>query len=161
MASDSSNPRNVAGARAAGAVVLACLLALGVWWGRRIATDRALSAALADYAASPLPAPGTPVDDVLADLGADVFRARCSACHAVAGEAKLGPNLSGVTRRRDLPWIRAMILRPDSMTADDPVASALKAEYGVQMLVTGEVTPAHVRAVIEFLRRADEGGEAS
>ena len=52
MASDSSTLRNVTGARAAGVVVLACLLALGVWWGRRVAADRALSAALADYAAS-------------------------------------------------------------------------------------------------------------
>ena len=161
MASDSSTRRNVAGARAAGAVVLACLLALGVWWGRRVAADRALSAALADYPARTLPAPGDAVDDALADLGADVFRTRCSACHVVAGEAKLGPNLAGVTRRRELSWISAMILRPDSMTVDDPVASALKAQYGVQMMVTGEVTPAHVRAVIEFLRRADAGGEAS
>jgi uncharacterized membrane protein (DUF2068 family) len=75
----------------------------------------------------------------------------------VSGEAKLGPNLAGVTRRRDLDWIRSMVLRPDSMTANDAAASALKAQYGVQMMVTGEMTPSHVLAVLEFLRRADGG----
>jgi len=139
----------------AGALVVACVVALGVWWARRAAAERALGAALSDYAAAPLAEAGDPVDDALADLGADVFQRRCSACHGVNGEEKLGPDLAGVTRRRGLTWIRSMILRPDSMTAVDPVASALKARYGVQMMVTGELTPAHVRAVVEFLRRAD------
>lgn len=160
MTADSSKRAHVTGARAAAAVVLVCVVALGVWWGRRAAAERALSDALSDYSTGPVPALDDPVDDALADLGADVFRGRCSACHAVAGEPKLGPNLAGVTRRRELSWIRGMILRPDSMTANDPVASAMKAEYGVQMLVTGELTQAHVRAVIEFLRRADVGAEA-
>jgi mono/diheme cytochrome c family protein len=145
----------VAGSRIAGVLVVACVVALGTWWARRAAAERALGVALSDYAAAPFPEAGDPVDDALADLGADVFQRRCSACHVVSGEAKLGPNLAGVTRRRDLTWIRSMILRPDSMTAADPVASALKAQYGVQMLVTGDFTPAHVRAVVEFLRRAD------
>jgi hypothetical protein len=49
-----------------------------------------------------------------------------------------------------------MILRPDSMTLDDPVAAALRAQYGVQMMVPGGMTPVRARAVLEFLRRADE-----
>lgn len=141
----------------AGVAVLLSMVVLGVWWARREAADRALDAALSDYAATPLPAPGDPVDPRLADLGAEVFQARCSACHVVKGEPKLGPNLAGVTLRRELGWIRSMILRPDSMTVADPVASALKAAYGVQMMVIGSMTEVHVRAVIEFLRRADTG----
>jgi mono/diheme cytochrome c family protein len=157
MASDPSNRQIITGARAAGVLVLACMVALGVWWARRAAAERALGAALSGYPAAPFPLTGDPVDEGLADLGADVFRSRCAACHVMNGEEKLGPSLAGVTRRRELTWIRDMILRPDSMTANDPVASALKARYGVQMLVTGELTPAHVRAVVEFLRRADAG----
>lgn len=155
MAPNSSNPRNVTGSRIAGVLVLACLLALGVWWARRAAGERTLDASLAMYDGASVPTRGAPVDGRLADLGADVFRSRCSACHAMKGAPKLGPNLAGVTRRRELDWIRSMVLRPDSMTANDPVASALRAQYGAQMLVTGEMTPAHVLAVLEFLRRAD------
>lgn len=157
MTQDSSRRSGTAGARTAGVVVVLCIVAVGVWWARRAAADRALGDALSDYASTPLPAPGDAVDPHLADLGAEVFRTRCSACHAVNGDEKLGPNLAGVTRRREPGWIRSMIVRPDSMTAADPVASELKARYGVQMMVTGTLTEAHVRAVIEFLRRADSG----
>lgn len=141
----------------AGVLVLSCVLAVGVWWTRRAGADRALGDALSDYASAPLPASDDPLDPHLANLGAEVFQGRCAACHVMNGEEKLGPNLAGVTHRRALAWIRSMILRPDSMTVADPVASALKAQYGVQMMVTGTLTEAHARAVIEFLRRADAG----
>jgi len=155
MASTDPTSRNTTGARLAGVAVLACVVAVGVWWVRHSAAEAALGDALAAYAAVPFPVRGDPVDQGLADLGAEVFSSRCAACHGVTGEEKLGPNLAGVTQRRELPWIRDMILRPDSMTTDDPVARELKSRYGAQMLVVGDMTLAHVRAVVEFLRRMD------
>ncbi len=108
-----------------------------------------------------MPGPGTPIDSAMAARGADLFQAHCSACHMVRGTPKLGPNLAGVTQRRDPAWIRAMILRPDSMTRNDPVAAALKEQSGgVQMMVVGTVDPSDARAVLEFLRRVDLQGEA-
>jgi len=148
-----------AGTRGMGLLALAGVVALGAWWMRRAAVERDLSIALSHYAGAPLPRADAPVDQALADLGAGVFKARCTACHALTGDEKLGPNLGAVTRRRELPWIRSMILRPDSMTASDPTASELKARYGVQMLITGEMTDQHALAVVEFLRRADQGGD--
>ena len=157
MSQNSSRKPTITGPRAAATLFLVGMVGLGVWWGRRAAFERDLGRALAGFADAGLPLSDAPVDDALADLGADVFDRRCAACHALAGVEKLGPNLGGVTRRRELPWIRSMILRPDSMTRDDAVASELKARYGAQMMVMGELTEAHVLAVVEFLRRSDRG----
>ncbi len=129
-----------------------------VWMLGRAANERGTTEALAPWAGAPLPERDDPIDAPLAALGAGVFERHCAACHAVTGEPKIGPNLAGVTLRREAAWIRAMVLRPDSMTRDDPVAAALKQGYGVQMMVVGEVGEARARAVIEFLRRVDGQG---
>lgn len=114
----------------------------------------ALDPALAD---APLPDLATPIDQELADAGAWYFRRNCSACHHVGGtEALIGPNLAGVTQRREMPWIAAMIRRPDSMVMHDSTARALLEQYKVPM-ANRELDGARIRAVIEFLRRADHG----
>jgi mono/diheme cytochrome c family protein len=140
---------------AAAALAAACVVVVAFWWVGRAAEERRIGEQLATWAGAPLPDPGDSVDQALADVGADIFRKRCSACHQVRGDPKLGPNLAGVTHRRSYAWIEHMVLRPDSMTAHDPDAAALKAQYGVQMLVPGQMTPPRARAVLEFLRRVD------
>jgi mono/diheme cytochrome c family protein len=139
------------------AVALTVVGALGVlvWMVDRAAEARRVTQALAPWADAPLPSRGDSIDARLAELGATVFERHCAACHAVTGEPKIGPSLAGVTLRREPAWIRAMVLRPDSMTRDDPVASALRQAIGVQMRVVGDVGPEHARAVLEFLRRVD------
>jgi hypothetical protein len=51
-----------------------------------------------------------------------------------------------------------MVLRPDSMTVQDPVARELKDTYEVQMLAPRSLEDVHVLALVEFLRRVDAGG---
>lgn len=62
--------------------------------------------------------------------GESLFRTRCSSCHAVGGNnatlARLGPNLFGVTDRRDRAWLKRWIMEPDVMLAEkDPIAMPL------------------------------------
>ena len=134
---------------------------------RRTLRRRALLAALPLLAACPepidvdatwstalLPAPDAPVDDRMANAGAEIFRRQCSACHGIGEGVVIGPDLHGVTERRDMRWIRGMIAEPDSMLRVDSIARALLVEYTVPML-DRELDDARVRAVIEFLRRAD------
>lgn len=130
-----------------------CILHLGVACRQPSVLDP-------EWASTPLPASGHVANPEMADAGSEIFRSNCSACHYIGGddaEAGLGPNLAGVTRRRALPWIQGMITNPDSMTATDSIASRLRADYGIQMLNV-EASPAEVRALIEFLWRADHPG---
>lgn len=139
--------------------VLVTLLVVGLalWWIRRSQVASARDEALAGWVGAPLPAPDAPVDDSLASLGAELFRAKCAACHAVRGESPVGPELAGVTERRSPAWLQAMMLAPDSMVRDDPAAQSLKARYQVQMMVPGGIDTVGARAVLEFLRRVDAG----
>jgi mono/diheme cytochrome c family protein len=107
-------------------------------------------------ASAPLPASADPVDTELADAGAWYFRRNCAACHRLGGEALIGPDLAGVTERRDMRWIAAMIRRPDSMLVADSLASALLETYQIPMTTRG-LDGARIRAILEFLRRADRG----
>jgi mono/diheme cytochrome c family protein len=158
MSNSPSTSRRSGGRRgpwALAVLAVASVVGVAVWWGTESAHRRTVSQRVAAWAESPLPAPGAPVDTALAALGSDVFQTHCAGCHALSGEQRVGPNLEGVTRRRSYAWIRSMVLHPDSMTRDDPVARALLQSYGVQMMVTGKLEAGHARALIEFLRRLD------
>jgi len=98
------------------------------------------------------PAPDAPIDLAMAEAGEHWYRVRgCLACHRVDGVDVAGPYLNGVTVRREYDWFRAMVLRPDSMLAVDPIAQELLAIYRVPMPVQ-RVNDLHVRALWEYLR---------
>jgi protein SCO1/2 len=69
------------------------------------------------------------------DKGQFLFQSRCSACHTVGQGDKLGPDLMGVTARRERGWLSRYLMEPDRMLAEgDPVATALFEKYqGVRM----------------------------
>jgi copper(I)-binding protein/mono/diheme cytochrome c family protein len=66
-------------------------------------------------------------------LGEQLFRTRCTACHTLTGnelEGAIGPDLLGVTARREPDWLLNWLRAPDQMLADkDPIAMALYEQY--------------------------------
>jgi mono/diheme cytochrome c family protein len=77
-----------------------------------------------------LTAPGEP-----ADPAAQLFSARCSTCHNVGQGDKVGPDLLGVTQRREKAWFSSFVRGPGAaIDRGDPVATALLAKFnGVRM----------------------------
>lgn len=72
------------------------------------------------------------VSTAAADIkkGEETFAAKgCVACHKIGGGKLVGPDLKGVTARRDEAWLKKMILRPDVMIKDDEVAKKLFVEH--------------------------------
>ena len=154
----SSGGRN--GVLAVVALAVVSVAAVGIWYARESAWEARIAEALVPYASASLPQAGQPVDTVLAEIGSRLFRKRCSACHTTREADKIGPDLGGVTERRDYAWIRGMILRPDSMTVLDPTARELKDKFTVQMVTPPYFEDVHALAIVEFLRNADSGGGA-
>lgn len=93
--------------------------------------------------------------------GEQLFRTRCSACHALGGDAQamrqaIGPDLTGVTRRRERAWLARWLREPDRMLAErDPVASALFQQYGQVSMPNLGLGEVEVEALLAYLDAPD------
>ncbi|WP_430909578.1 c-type cytochrome [Maribacter sp. 2-571] len=91
------------------------------------------------------------VDDELAAAGEAKYSAICVACHA-ANKRLIGPALAGVYERRSPAWVMNMIIGPDKMLKEDPIAKALLKEYNNAIMLNQNLTEDETRAVAEYLR---------
>jgi len=87
--------------------------------------------------------------------GEYLFRTRCRSCHELGSEGPLGPDLLGVTERRDPQWLTRWIREPDKMLAEkDPIALELFARYrGLPMPNLG-LNESDAAALIEYMGAA-------
>jgi len=102
-----------------------------------------------------------PIDNELAEEGAELFKTKgCSACHSIGEGRRTGPDLAGVTERRQPDWIANQILHPEVMLEKDPISRELLATYMVRM-PNQNVTPEEAQAIIMYFRVKDSqlGGE--
>ena len=94
------------------------------------------------------------LDEGMAAKGKELFKANCTACHKIK-KKYIGPALKGVTKRRSSEWIMNMILNPDEMLANDPVAKALITKYNAPM-AKQILTEEEVRSILEYFRLKDK-----
>src|SRR5215468_3801110 len=67
--------------------------------------------------------------------GQSLFKKLCAPCHTIGVGDRVGPDLRGVTDRRERTWLESYIMHPDLARAgNDPVALTLAETYpGVRM----------------------------
>lgn len=88
--------------------------------------------------------------------GKQLFQMRCATCHTIGEGVRVGPDLRGVTERRELAWLQRFILQPDQVIkAGDPIAVALLKEFSIPMPNLG-LTASQVEAIIEYLKTTGE-----
>ena len=62
--------------------------------------------------------------------GQRLFEQSCTSCHTIGGGDAVGPDLAGVTGRRERDWLIRFIVAPDEVIASgDPIAAELLAKY--------------------------------
>jgi cytochrome c2 len=61
--------------------------------------------------------------------GQAMFKKLCTGCHTIGVGDRVGPDLRGVTERRDRAWLTSYLRDPLGMPARDPVARALAEKY--------------------------------
>jgi protein SCO1 len=62
--------------------------------------------------------------------GEALFLKACSGCHTIGRGDRVGPDLAGITERRQRPWLVDFIASPERARArKDPIALALTAKY--------------------------------
>ncbi|MDC6388068.1 cytochrome c [Maribacter sp. PR1] len=94
---------------------------------------------------------GDEIDADLAAAGEEKFQAICTACH-MAEQRMIGPALKGVYERRSPEWVMNMILNPDVMLKEDPIAKALLKEYNNAIMLNQNLSEDEARSVAEYLR---------
>ena len=88
--------------------------------------------------------------------GAFLFQTRCESCHTLGGGEGLGPDLIGVTARRERSWLARWIREPDKMIEEgDPQALALYAKYRELAMPNLRLEHTEVNALLEFLVEQD------
>lgn len=91
------------------------------------------------------------VNTDMATAGEAKFKAICTACH-MAEQRLIGPALKGVYERRSPAWVMNMIINPDVMLREDPIAKALLKEYNNAIMLNQNLSEEDTKAVAEYLR---------
>ncbi len=94
------------------------------------------------------------IDADMAARGADLFKNMCSACHKM-DKKFVGPAVAGVTERRTHEWIMNMILNPEQMIKEDPIAKKLLIESNMAVMANQNLKEDEARAILEYFRNYD------
>ncbi len=106
-----------------------------------------------------IPTPDITISTAPEDIkkGEETYTAKgCPACHKVGGGKLVGPDLKGVTARRDQEWIEKMILRPDVMVKEDEIAKKLLGEHFVPMPNQGVDAEKDLPFILAFLKSNEQ-----
>ena len=94
-------------------------------------------------------------EDELHEKGEALFQSKgCVACHTIGKGKLVGPDLKGVTDKRDQEWLAKWLKDPDSMILTDPTAKELLKEFLVPMPNQG-LSDEDVEALIAYLKYKD------
>jgi protein SCO1/2 len=84
--------------------------------------------------------------------GQRLFQSRCSACHTIGQGDKTGPDLMGVTARRERAWLTRYLQAPNEMlAAGDPIATALFNKYKKIGMPNLRLASSEVADLLSFL----------
>lgn len=91
------------------------------------------------------------IDQAMADKGKEVYDQMCLACHRI-GKKFIGPAPNNILERRSPEWVMNMILDPELMVKEDPLAKELLVEFNGSPMANQGLTEEEARAVLEYFR---------
>ena len=72
--------------------------------------------------------------------------------HRVGGGALIGPDLSGVTQRRDDRWLGAWLKNPGAVIAQDPRLESWPHEFGDIIMPNQNLSDDEIKALIAYMK---------
>ncbi|KZE78435.1 cytochrome c [Myroides marinus] len=91
------------------------------------------------------------LDQALAQKGEEIYKNMCTACHK-PDKKFIGPAPKGILDRRSPEWVMNMILSPETMLEQDPLAKELLKEFNGAPMANQNLTEQEARAVLEYFR---------
>lgn len=99
-------------------------------------------------------ATATPTDPE-AVKGKQAFESKCLACHSIGQGNKLGPDLAGITKRRDDAWLAAWLESPEKMLLTDEDAKAMLKEYHNIPMPNQNLSKPEIQQYLKYFHWAD------
>ena len=94
---------------------------------------------------------GAEIDQAMAAKGEEVYKSMCTACHR-ADKKFIGPPPTNILERRSPEWVMNMILDPEGMVKNDPLAKELLMEFNGSPMANQNLTEEEARSVLEYFR---------
>jgi cytochrome c2 len=95
----------------------------------------------------PIPAAAQSADD-----GKVIFEAKCDSCHTIGDGPLVGPDLEGVTARREAGWLARWLAEPDVVLAEgDPIAVKLLAESNDVPMPNLGLTDGEIASLVAYM----------
>ncbi|WP_107038550.1 c-type cytochrome [Brumimicrobium mesophilum] len=91
------------------------------------------------------------IDEALAEKGKEIYEKNCTACHKV-DKKFIGPAPKDILKRRSPEWVMNMIINPDKMVQEDPLAKDLLIEFHGSPMTNQGITEDEARAILEYIR---------
>ncbi len=90
------------------------------------------------------------------ESGQEIFEDNCAACHTIGKGKLVGPDLAGVTSRREASWLERQIGDPESLIdEEDPIALQLMEESDGVPMPSPELSDEEIAAVIGYLKSTE------
>jgi cytochrome oxidase Cu insertion factor (SCO1/SenC/PrrC family) len=89
--------------------------------------------------------------------GEQIYRTRCVTCHSLTGNEvaeALGPDLLGVTQKREMQWLLDWLKAPDQMlNKKDPIAMALYKKYNNLAMPNMRLKKEEALTVLDYIKK--------
>ncbi len=94
--------------------------------------------------------------------GEELFKANCSSCHAI-GSQLIGPDLTGVTKRRPMDWIVKWVHSPQAMIASgDAYSKAIFEKFNkTPMTAFPQLKEDEITAIVNYAEAAAKAAPAA
>lgn len=95
----------------------------------------------------------------VAQDGKELFNRNCKACHSIGGGTKVGPDLKGITQKRNLDWIiKFTKSSKDMISAGDADAVAIFEEFGKKPMPSHNMSNAEIQAILDYISTGGDTG---
>lgn len=92
---------------------------------------------------------------------AKFYEDNCATCHTIGGGVLGGPDLKGVTARRDREWLIRFLLDPEAFARDPAVIQMIKEADGLEMGPTDGLTRELAEAMLAIIEQQSGGKPAA
>jgi hypothetical protein len=92
-----------------------------------------------------------------APAGKKLFTGNCQACHSIGGGDVLGPDLAGISERRDTEWIKSFIVNSQKMiAAGDEQAVAVFNQYNKIPMPSHNFSQEELGSLLSYIDEASQ-----